>query len=193
MSVEVRITAPTAGIASGGFPGGRVTECECASMNRFHLVTEWHLNVPLDRVWDTLLDAPQWPTWWRGIRSVERVADGDPSGVGMRLRQRWRSLLPVTLTLDLEIVEVEPGRRLVGRASGDLAGTCTFQFEGAGDTTVVRFVMDISPTRRWMNLPVPFAGRIAELNFDAVMRQGGSGIARRLGALEERAREAQAT
>lgn len=31
-----------------------------------------------------------------------------------------------------------------------------------------------------MNLPVPFAGRVVTLNFDAIMRWGGEGLARRL-------------
>ena len=149
-------------------------------MARYQLVSEWRVDAPPDRVWDTLLRAADWPAWWRSIKSVRRIDDGDPSGVGMRLSQRWRSVLPVTLELELEILEVEQARLLVARTTGDFSGTCTFGLEAAGDGTVVRFAMDISPTRAWMNLPVPFSSRIAAFNFDVVMRQGGAGIARRL-------------
>jgi Polyketide cyclase / dehydrase and lipid transport len=150
-------------------------------MARYHLTSEWHIATPVDRVWDALLRASDWPTWWRGIRSVERIAPGDDAGIGMQLRQRWRSLLPYTLELDLEIQHVEQRRLLVGRASGDMSGTCTFTFAERGGRTVVRFEMDVRPARAWMNLPPPFAGRVVALNYDAIMRWGGEGLARRLG------------
>jgi hypothetical protein len=99
----------------------------------------------------------------------------------MRLRQQWRSLLPVPLTLDLEILRVEPRRRLVGRADGDLAGTCTFSFAEQDDgTTLVGFRMDVSPTRWWMRLPVPFAGTVVRRVHGALMRSGERGLARLL-------------
>lgn len=155
-------------------------------MSHYHLVSEWQLDAPLDRVWDELLRSADWPAWWRGIRSVERIAAGEDSGVGMRLRQRWRSLLPYTLKLDLEILRVERHRLLEGRASGDMAGTCTFTFHERPGGSVVRFAMDVRPTRAWMRLPVPFAARVVTLNYDAIMRWGGEGLVRRLdtGAIE---------
>lgn len=149
-------------------------------MTDYHLVTEWRLDAQVDRVWDALLRSADWPSWWRGVRSVERLADGDAGGVGMALRQRWRSLLPYTLTLDLEILRVERFRLLEGRASGDMAGICRFMFLEQDGGTVVRFVMAVRPTKPWMNLPAPFADRVVRLNFDAIMRWGGNGLARRL-------------
>jgi hypothetical protein len=149
-------------------------------MAHYTFVSEWHLDAPVDVVWDALLRSADWPAWWRGIRSVERVADGDSSGVGMRLRQRWRSLLPYTLTIELEIVRVEQRRLLVARASGDMAGTCTFTFGEAMGSTIVRFEMDVRPTPAWMNLPIPFAGRIAASNYRTLMRWGGDGLRTRL-------------
>lgn len=149
-------------------------------MAHYVFQSEWRLDAPVDQVWNTLLLAAEWPSWWRGIQSVERLADGDESGTGMRLRQRWRSLLPYTLTIDLEIDRVDRYRLLVGRASGDLVGSCTWVFEPHGEATVVRFCMDVHPGPAWMNLPVPFAGRVAAANYMAIMAWGGDGLARRL-------------
>jgi len=150
-------------------------------MAHYTLVTSWQLDAPVDRVWDALLRSAEWPEWWRGFRSVERLASGDDDGVGMRLRQRWRSLLPYTLTLDLEILRVEQQRRLEGRSSGDMAGTCTWTFEARDGGTLVGFVMDVRPTKAWMNLPLPFSGKIVALNYQALMRWGRDGLAARRG------------
>jgi uncharacterized protein YndB with AHSA1/START domain len=147
-------------------------------MAHFRSVTEWHIDAPVERVWDVLLDSGRWPTWWKGFRAVEQLSAGEPSGRGMRIRQSWRSHLPYTLVLDLEITDIQRHRLLAGRTSGDMAGSCTWSFEPADGGTAVRFVMDVRPTRWWMNLPVPFAGRVFAWNFDAVMRWGAEGITR---------------
>lgn len=151
-------------------------------MPRYTVLTEWQIDAPVDRVWDALLDARAWPAWWPGIRSVEQVAAGDPSGVGMTLRQRWRSLLPYTMTLDVEIRSIERHRLLDGRASGDMAGTCRWTFEPAGGHTTVRFLVDVEPTRAWMRIPLPFAREVFAANVGAIMAQGRRGLGRLLDA-----------
>ena len=151
-------------------------------MNRAQVVTEWRVSAPRASVWDALLDSSRWPSWWRGFRAVERLRGGDERGVGMALRQSWRSALPYTLVLDLEITDVRQRELLAGRVSGDMDGTATWAFEDADDGTLVRFVLDVRPARWWMRLPVPFAERVFRWNFDAVMRWGSQGLAGLLGA-----------
>jgi hypothetical protein len=158
----------------------RVSASETTIMTRYRYVTEWSVDAPVERVWSLLLDNARWPEWWKGFAFVHRLRDGDDSGVGMVLRQGWRSLLPYTLTFDLEIDEVVGRERLAGRVTGDMVGTCSWTFSPLDDGTRVTFLMDVTPGRWWMNLPVPFARRIFSANFDAVMRWGGEGIAREL-------------
>jgi hypothetical protein len=150
-------------------------------MTRYRCTSEWEVDASIDRTWDALLDVGKWPSWWRGFRAVERLAGGEPSGVGMRIRQHWRSLLPYTVVLDLEMTRVERHRLLEGRATGDMAGTCTWSFEDLGGRTRVRFELDVRPTRWWMRLPVPFAGRIFAWNVGAIMGWGSEGLAGLLG------------
>lgn len=150
-------------------------------MGHYRMVTEWHADAPLEQVWDALLLVREWPSWWRGFRAVEQLRPGEDSGVGMVVHQAWRSYLPYTLRFDLEILRVERHALLEGRAGGDIEGTCRWTFQRREDGTVVRFVMDVRTTRWWMNLPVPFAGRVFASNFDAVMRWGSEGLARLLG------------
>ena len=149
-------------------------------MVRYRYASEWLVAAPEERVWDALLLVTEWPRWWRGFLAVERLEDGQASGIGMRLRQRWRGPLPWTTTMELEIADVASRRVLAGRATGDMRGSATWTFEDRGGRTAVRFDLDVSPTRWWMRLPVPFAGRFFAWNVGTIVRWGADGLSRLL-------------
>jgi uncharacterized protein YndB with AHSA1/START domain len=155
---------------------------EIATMARYRFVTEWQAEAPIERVWDALLDYRQWPTWWKGFRDVRQIHPGDERGIGMTLRQGWRSRIPYTLTFDLDVTDVERRKRLEGRVTGDVEGTCLWTFQEQAGWTAVRFVMDVRTARPWMNIPVPFARQVFASNYDTIMRWGSEGISRLLGA-----------
>jgi hypothetical protein len=158
------------------------TRRRVGAVGTYHLVSEWRVEAPVERVWEALADYAAWPAWWRGIRGVEELRKGDERGVGTVLRQRWRSLLPYTLVFDLEMTRIEPNARLEGRASGDLAGTCAWSMATDTDATTMQFAADVRTVRWWMNVPVPFAAPIFSANFETIMRWGRRGLARRLGS-----------
>ncbi len=150
-------------------------------MGKYRVESTWHVDAPVEPVWDAILRYADWHTWWRGFVGVDLLRSGDDSGIGTLLRQRWRGWLPYTLEFDLEIVRVERRRILEGRASGPVAGTATWEFRPTDGGCEVTFALDVRTTRAWMNLPVPFARRIFESNFGAIMRSGSTGLARHLG------------
>lgn len=146
---------------------------------RFSVV--WWTAAVTDRVWGALADYATWPTWWQGIQSVEVLQRGDESGVGTILRQRWRSRVPYTLKFDLEMVRIEGGKLLDGRASGDLEGTCRWTLTPVDGGTELHFDVDVRTGRYWMNLPIPFASRVVQESFKSIMDWGREGMARTLG------------
>ena len=150
-------------------------------MADYRFLTVWWTPAATDRVWDALAEYAAWPTWWRGIRSVEVLRHGDESGVGTVLRQRWRSRAPYTLVFDLEMLRIEGGRQLDGRASGDLEGTCRWTLAPVDGGTELRFDANVRTGRWWMNLPIPFAPRVVRASFDTLMDWGREGLARTLG------------
>lgn len=154
---------------------------EAASAASYRFQTVWWTPAAIEQIWEILATYAAWPTWWRGIRSVEVLRRGDDSGVGTVLRQGWRSLIPYTLTFDLEMLRIESRRLLEGRASGDLVGICRWTFSPVNGGTEIRFEVDVRTGRWWMNLPVPFASRIVRANFEAIMRWGRVGLAQKLG------------
>ena len=151
-------------------------------MADYRFLTVWWAPAATDRVWDVLAEYGAWPTWWRGVRSVEVLRHGDESGVGTVLRQRWRSRAPYTLVFDLEMLRIEGGKLLDGRASGDLEGACRWTLTPVDGGTELRFDADVRTGRWWMNLPIPFAPRVVRASFETIMDWGREGLARKLGA-----------
>jgi len=151
-------------------------------MAGYRFLTMWWTAAATELVWAALADYTTWPTWWRGIRSVQELRRGDESGVGTILRQRWRSNVPYTLVFDLEMLRIEGERLLEARASGDLGGTCRWTLAPVDGGTEVRFDVDVRAGRWWMNLPIPFAPRLVRASFKTIMGWGREGLARTLGA-----------
>ncbi|HEU4980436.1 MAG TPA: SRPBCC family protein [Solirubrobacterales bacterium] len=151
-------------------------------MAEYEFLTTWLLEAERDRVWDAIYESELWPEWWRGVVETERLADGDENGVGQVGRYVWKSKLPYKLEFQMRTTRVERPHLLEGEANGELAGTGRWRlFEQDGITAVV-YEWNVRTTRAWMNLLSPIARPIFAVNHDYVMRNGGRGLARLLGA-----------
>ena len=151
-------------------------------MTEYRFLTTWLLDAERERVWDAIYESESWPSWWRGVVATERLAEGDSDGVGQLGRYTWRSRLPYRLSFEIRTTRVERPHLLEGEASGELAGTGRWRlFEQDGVTAVI-YEWQVRTTRPWMNLLAPLLRPAFEWNHDWVMRSGGEGIARLLGA-----------
>lgn len=150
--------------------------------NRYSFVTLWELNAPLERVWEAVFNADEWPAWWRGVKRVEllRPAIG-PNQVGAVRRFVWKSALPYRLVFEMAVVRVEPLKRIESAASGELEGTGVWTFKRQDERVQVRYDWNVRTTQRWMNWITPVARPLFRWNHDVVMRWGGEGLARRVG------------
>lgn len=86
---------------------------------------------PPERVWEVLADPYSYDDWVVGTRAI-RGADDDWPEVGARLHH---TVGPPLLTLrdSTEVLESEPGRRLVLRAKVRPVGTLRVEIELRGD------------------------------------------------------------
>jgi hypothetical protein len=151
-------------------------------MAGYRFLTTWCLEAPIEPVWDAIHDSERWPEWWRGVERVVEIVPGDEDGIGQVGRYTWKSRLPYELSFDVRTVRKEPPHLLEGEAFGELAGTGIWRLtEGAGLTTVL-YEWDVRTTRSWMNLLAPIARPVFAKNHDWVMKGGGEGLARLLGA-----------
>ena len=147
---------------------------------RFTYVTEWRLDAPINQVWDALTDVENWPAWWPHVRSVRTLHPGAPGGLGSVRRLRWSSRLPYGFSLDVETTSMRAPTHLVGRATGDMAGTGTWELACAGAGTRVRYTWTLDLNTRWMRLAAPFMAPVFRWNHEGVMRSGGRGLAAHL-------------
>lgn len=151
-------------------------------MAEYRFLTTWLVEAERERVWDAIYESERWPEWWRGVVETERLAEGDESGVGQVGRYVWKSKLPYKLEFTLRTTRVERPRLLEGAASGELAGTGRWRFFEQNGITAVIYEWDVHTTRAWMNVLAPIGRPLFAVNHDYVMRNGGEGIAKLLGA-----------
>ncbi len=149
-------------------------------MGDYRFLTTWCVDAPIERVWDVLNDSARYPEWWKGVEAVELLRDGNADGIGQTSRFSWRSVLPYTLRFDVEITRARGPHLIEGRATGELEGRGVWRlYEGEG--TAVVYDWQVRTTAAWMNFLGPVARPAFAWNHDLVMRQGGFGLARRLG------------
>ena len=150
---------------------------------RLAYVTEWRLDAPIEQVWEALADVESWPQWWPYVRDVRTLHRGATNDLGTVRRLRWSSRLPYGFTLDVETTEVRMPHRLVGQATGDMAGEGRWELARDGAGTLVRYTWTLELHTRWMRFAAPFMAPVFRWNHEGVMRSGGGGLARHLAAL----------
>ncbi len=150
-------------------------------MADYSFVTLWRFRSPLEPVWDCIYRSEEWPAWWRGVESVERVEDGDERGVGALQLYTWKSKLPYRLAFHMRLTRVEHLSVIEGEAVGELTGTGRWQLTHDAGVTHVRYDWNVRTTKPWMNLLAPVARPVFKWNHDVVMGWGADGLARKLG------------
>jgi uncharacterized protein YndB with AHSA1/START domain len=151
-------------------------------MAEYGFLTTWLIEAERERVWDAIYESEHWPEWWQGVLEAEKLEEGDPSGVGQLGRYVWKSKLPYKLEFHARTTKVEKPHLLEGTVEGELAGIGLWRlFEHHGSTAVL-YEWNVRTTKAWMNLLTPIARPIFAINHDYVMRNGGAGLAKLLGA-----------
>lgn len=140
----------------------------------YRLTTTWVLGAERERVFEIVRDFEAWPEWWPGVERV--TLDGDS------MEQVWRSRLPYAVRFGAIVEAIEPPELVRGRVDGALRGTGLCVLREVPEGTQVEFELAVETTEAWMNLIAPLARPVFVWNHDELMRRGGEGIARRLGA-----------
>ncbi len=84
----------------------------------YSFVTRWNVQAPLEKVWDAIYHSDRWPSWWNGVKKVEKIRPASgPHEVGSVRRFTWKSRLPYRLTFAMT---VRRGRGTAGNGTLDL-------------------------------------------------------------------------
>jgi Polyketide cyclase / dehydrase and lipid transport len=152
------------------------------SASEFRLSTVWRFDAPLNTVWNAIHDSARWPEWWTSVERVEALEQGAENGLGALQRFTWKGRLPYRVVFDVRVTRIEPLVALEGVASGDLEGMGRWRFANGLGVTTVHYEWSVRVKRGWMSLLAPFARPLFRWNHDFVMREGGTSLARFLGA-----------
>jgi uncharacterized protein YndB with AHSA1/START domain len=150
-------------------------------MRQYSLLTQWHLDSPIERIWEALVNPEEWPRWWRYVKEVVELEKGDAQGVGALRRYTWSSRLPYRLSFEMRTTALTRPTFIEGIATGDLNGSGRWQLSELGKTTRVKYAWTVSTAKGWMNLLAPILAPVFAWNHDEVMREGGRGLAQHLG------------
>jgi hypothetical protein len=151
-------------------------------MAEYRLLTIWRIAAPLEDVYAAIQDSLRWPDWWPSVRAVEQAAAGDVDGIDSVWRYAWKGQLPYRVVFEVRATRIEKLVGIEGTARGDLEGTGRWDFSHESGVSMVRCEWHVRSTRWWMNLIAPLARPVFIRNHAQVMTQGGTGLARLLGA-----------
>lgn len=147
---------------------------------RFELVSEWRFDTPLERIWAELVRPEAWPEWWRAVKRVEPIAEGDRSGVGAVRRFTWGTALPYTLSFNMTATRIEPMTLIEGEAHGELDGVGRWTLRPQGEGTHVRYDWRVDVTKPWQVALAPVLRPVFAWNHNVVMGWGYEDLQTRL-------------
>jgi carbon monoxide dehydrogenase subunit G len=141
---------------------------------RYRFLTTWLVDAPIEAAWEAIHGIERWPEWWPGVRRVTKVRENVYD-------HAWRSRVPYTVRFRTEVARIERPHLVEAVADGELAGRGVWRlYEGSG--TAVTYDWEVETTRPWMNAVAPVGRPLFAWNHHVIMRWGGEGLARHLGA-----------
>ncbi|MCM1983704.1 SRPBCC family protein [Lyngbya confervoides] len=152
-------------------------------MAAYQFVTQWHLAAPIDTVWAAIQHTEDWPQWWPAVVLVEELNPGAADGLGNVRRFVWKMPLFYTLTFETEVVRIQAPVLMEAIAVGEVVGNGVWQLTSTDQGTSVTYTWTVRTTKAWMNVLAAIARPILEWNHNAVMYQGGQGLAKRLNTI----------
>lgn len=150
-------------------------------MESYSFVTTWKVKAKLSDVWELIMRTEEWPRWWKGIRKVKVLQQGDNSGRNTITHYEIGAFF-YSLSFTMKTVLVDKHRFIENLAAGDLIGTGRWEFSEANGITVVIYYWNVKTTRSWMNRWAWLLRPVFRFGHYLVMRWGQEGLAKRLNA-----------
>jgi uncharacterized protein YndB with AHSA1/START domain len=144
---------------------------------KYSFTTYWHIDAPIDEVWQAIYDSKSWPKWWKNVKKVTVLKEPDKDGVGEVQHHEWGTALPYKLVFDTRTTQVERPHVLLADSIGQLVGTGRWELNEEGAVTVVRYDWNVQTTKKWMNALAPVLRPIFAWNHKVVMNEGGRALA----------------
>ncbi len=149
----------------------------------YNFTTHWHVDAPLQEVWELIYHSEEWPQWWADVISVVESSHGDDRGIGSIRHYILRSPTGYKLSFNLLLTGRLEYQLLEGNASGELEGKGSWHFKTATNGgTHVECLWNVNTKIDWMNKLSFLLRPVFKYNHKIVMRRGAKGMARKLNA-----------
>ena len=149
-------------------------------MSRFHFVTEWTFEAPIEQVWALLNEPERFPEWWPGFEQAAKVSgDGE---IGSMTRYRVRGDFGLAFDFTMQVKEKREPEHLRLMADGDFTGFGEWRLQSENGQTAVSYTWEVEVNRFWPRLlgRLPGSYRYLKRSHDRVMDAGGANLARLL-------------
>lgn len=155
-------------------------------MSKFHFVSEWSFDAPLEKVWAQINDPENFPQWWPGFESA-KVLFGHGGEIGAVVEFRVKGDFGLTFDFKMTLEEKREPEYLLLHASGDFIGTGEWILHAENGKTDVKYSWHVEVTRPWLRLlsRVPGSRRYLEHSHDRVMEQGYENLSKLLDSESE--------
>lgn len=151
-------------------------------MRHYNFESVWAIAADIEAVYDVLSDYSSYPQWWKDVRDVRKIADGDADGIGMVVHYVVGSPLGYSLGFEVTLERLEAPTIIATSSAGDLVGTGVWRLSRDRDATTARYAWDVATSAAWMNALAPLAAPAFSWAHGRVMRRGATGLATYLGA-----------
>lgn len=151
-------------------------------MATYSFLTIWLLEAPIEWVWSALVDYQALPSWWKALKHVRPIEEGNSDGTGGIWEMTWKTPLGYSITFKSTNTQIEPPYLLELNAIGEVEGTGRWELTSTDEGTLVHYYWDVKTTKVWMNALAIFIRPLMEWNHNITMEQGGDGLANYLGA-----------
>jgi uncharacterized protein YndB with AHSA1/START domain len=146
----------------------------------YNFITTWKIKAPVAAVWAVIYDYESWPAWWKAVTKAETIDEGNNSGLGKKVRYKWKSILPYTLSFAVTSTKIEYPFIMEGISEGELQGKGKWELEELDGITVVRCSWNVNTNKKWMNLLAPLLKPLFNWNHSVAMKWGAEGIAKKV-------------
>ena len=151
-------------------------------MSHVDLVSHWRVRAPAERVWSVLTDLGAWPGWWPCVLAVRTLKETGTDGAGGMRRITCATRMPRVTAIEIEIGESLRPECLRCRLHGRLRGEGIWLLRPEDGFTDLTCVWRIEMETGWMRWRTLVLVPLLRWNHETVMRAGGAGLARHLGA-----------
>jgi mannose-6-phosphate isomerase-like protein (cupin superfamily) len=157
----------------GRLLGYRSGHGDAGPASEYRFLDKWFIPHPIDVVFEALLHGEDYPKWWgEAWKRITPIGANPAATVGAKTEVIAGGFLPYTITLELEVAQVERPNMIAVLSRGDLEGTGTWRLHEFEGGTAVSYDWRVRAGKPLIRRFSPIFKPLFRANHNWVMRRG---------------------